>query len=80
MLDTRVMSWHIHGDVTVVGLSMGFSISSKLISSEMLSNELGSVSYSGPVKLDVVRFPRLNRQGVTESRAKENGTFVVSHT
>ena len=42
--------------------------------SEMLSNEPGSVSYSKLVRLDVVRCPRLNRQGVTESRAKENGS------
>ena len=48
--------------------------------SEMLSNEPGSVSYSKLIGLDVVRFPRLNRQGVTESRAKDNVTLVVSHT
>ena len=48
--------------------------------SEMLSDEPGSVSYSKLVRLDVVRCPRLNRQVVTESRAKEKGTLVVSHT
>ena len=47
--------------------------------SEMLSNEPGSVSYSKLVELDVVRCPRLNRQDVIESTAKENGTLVVSH-
>ena len=48
--------------------------------SEMLSNEPGFVSFSKLVRSYVVRCPRLNRQGVTESRAKENGTLVVSHT
>ena len=48
--------------------------------SEMLSNETGSVRYSKLVRLDVARCPRLNRQGVTESRAKENGSSVISHT
>ena len=47
---------------------------------EMLSNEPESVSYIILARLDVVICPRLNRQGVTESRAKENGTLVVSHT
>ena len=70
-------------DVTAVGLSMGFSISYLIgpnLVSEMLSDEPGSVSYGKLVTLDVVRCPRLNRQGVTESRAKENGSLVVSHT
>ena len=29
------------------------------------------------VRLDVVRWRRLNRQGVTESRTKENGTYPI---
>ena len=43
--------------------------------SEMLSNEPGSVSGSKLVRLDVVRFPCLNRQGVTKSRAKKMGLW-----
>ena len=45
----------------------------------MLSYEPGSISHSKLVRLDVVRCPRLNRQGVIDSRSKENGTLVVSH-
>ena len=50
--------------------------------SQMLSNDPGSVSYSRPklVRLDVVRCSHLNRQGVTDTRAKENESLVVSHT
>ena len=40
--------------------------------SEILSNQPGSVSHSKLVRLDVVICPRLNRQGVTERRAKKN--------
>ena len=43
----------------------------------MLSSEPGSVSYSKLVRLDVVRCPSLNRQGVTERRAKGNGTIHI---
>ena len=39
--------------------------------SEMLSNGPGAVSYSKLVRLDEVRCPRLNRQGVTESRSSQ---------
>ena len=48
--------------------------------SEMLSSEPGSLNYSKLFRLDVVRCLRLNKRSVAESRAKENGTLVVSHT
>ena len=46
----------------------------------MLSDDPGSVSYIKLGRLDVVRCPSLNRQGVTESRAKGSRNLVVSHT
>ena len=61
-----LQSWHNQG--------MGLASSLNLVL-EMLSNEPGCVSYSKLVRSDVVRCPRLNRQGVTESRAKEMGLW-----
>ena len=69
------------GDVTAVGQvtslqGVQHQLGLNLVS-EMLSNEAESVSYSKLVRLDVVRCRRLNRQGVTESRTKENGTYPI---
>ena len=65
------------GDVTAVGSAWGLASARSKLS---VRNEPGSVSYNKLVGLDVFRCPRPNRQGVTESIAKENGTLVVFHT
>ena len=38
---------------------------------------VGLVTSLQVVRLDFVRWRRLNRQGVTESRTKENGTYPI---
>ena len=83
ILSTGVISWHNQGTLVTSLLwhsTWGLASTRSKLVSEMLSDEPGSVSYSKPVRLDVVRCPSLNRQAVTESRAKGNGTLVVSHT
>ena len=39
--------------------------------------EMSAILSLQVVRLDVVRWRRLNRQGVTESRTKENGTYPI---
>ena len=79
MLGTGVMSWHNQGTLmtSLLWYSAWVVASALNLVSEMLSNEPGYVSYSKLVRLDVVRCPRLNRQGVIESRAMGLWSYLI---